>query len=259
MDDLHASTRPRFILLAMLVVLIGAFGALVLAPLLDHPRPHGPGRLDARLDIEVGTPDRAVGGTLRLLVHEANREPVVVALPAPAGDTGNQLAGALGELAQKLGVTNVRSEGASLEIDDVLRIGVDPGTTGAVVSLSVSTTGVEGASFRLGLDILGQAPETSQGVEVRLGIVASPAANTPSGADVQVVVELDGDPGQAMAKIAKVLMDQGWSVDHPTPAPDHLWIRALPSGEEPHALLLTVGVEHARPDQPPLVWTLGVE
>ncbi len=251
MAELQSAGRPRLFLLVLLVLLIGAAGALTLAPLI-HEGPVPPARGDAA--VTVAAPGGgALAGVFHLTATGEGRPPLDLQVPIEAGTRALDVAVVLAERCREAGWEDTETLGSSVHLSRVSSVGAGAGTTGLGVTTALAAHDVDGNRFRLRV-----ARETGASVAERLNIVAA-GRKGPGAREVNLEIGARERPESVLLRLGKLLAEEGWSIDHPTPEPDHVDLETLPFGHPLEQLMLTYGLpKDAPPAAATLTWTVEV-
>lgn len=246
------SGRTRIVATVVLMVLIGAAGALILPRLLHEATP--PATTTVCGEICIGVPldgGLEATGVLRVTARRPGCPDLDVAHAFPKTSNEETVLGALARLAGEAGWTSEAADlqvaGGCLSFAEVTQIGGDPGLTGAAMSWAVS--GRPGQAIHLRIRVEGgPGPRAVIGPEMRISLTARGTVPNDGGAveTAQVVLTAPWIGARGVLEILTTrLVEEGWTTNASGEATEGLVVRALPGGGAIGSAILTVAYETA--------------
>ncbi len=251
--------RTRVIVTALLVLLIGAVGALILPRLLQEAGKTVSTSVRGHVCLDVPPDGLARAGDIGLVVEKDDGRTFTWGQRFLAGASHEEIrevfAQQIEDAAAAVSTPPDLSEGC-LPVGRVLGLGGDPGASGA--GLAFGLAAALGEHLRLRVAIQG-GPAEPAGPAWRseVGFVAWGEADS-----AEFAIAAGWDPAEGvLATVASALREKGWGVADTEAGSFTLY--ALPGGGPIDSLLLTVRCEptvvgDTEPPEDTYLWTLGV-
>ena len=251
-------TRRRVTITSVLVLAIGAAGAMLLPRLLHDPggRPGGTAHGQVCVAAPGGT-GAIRAGNLRLTARRPGSPDFADSLPVadhtPAQDIALFLAADAGRSGWPRPAA-VEVSGECLQFAEVTSLGGTPGETGLEMSWGLSARD-EGA-IAVRIRVVPDPPDAAPSGGGKVVLTGRPALRDAGGAAAEAAVEFGAvPPSEVLGRLADALRAEGWTVEA-APTTGAVTVRSLPGGKALGAVLLSFRA--ADGPAPPLLWAIEV-